>query len=338
MGLRARGRDRAAADRARLGAEHARPRSCSARRHAGATPGSARSRTLARREVRLPSSPARSSSARSSRSATQSPLDTHDARNAFGGGTLRRSCTHTLTASTRRPPRLSFADEAEIDVFVDTLDALRARRARRRRSGAPSACVHGVYGQRQDGRPDAAHQDPAGHRSTRPQLEALADVAERYSRGFGHVTTRQNVQFHFVSSTTSSRRCAGSPRPGITTQEACGNSVRNLTALPVRRRRAGRGVRRDAVRRGAHAPPAAPPARSTLPRKFKIAFEGCPEDHVLAAINDLGFRARVRRERRARRGFRVTVARRHRRSLPTSARAPVRVPAGGRDPRRSPRR
>ena len=62
------------------------------------------------------------------------------------------------------------------------------------------------------------------------QLEALADVAERHSRGFGHVTTRQNVQFHFMplhEVEPAMRRLAAA---GLTTREACGSSVRNITA------------------------------------------------------------------------------------------------------------
>src|SRR5262249_20094002 len=127
--------------------------------------------------------------------------------------------------------RLGFADEAEIDEFVATLaryergeltpDQWRAFRL-----------VRGTYGQRRAG--DA--QMPRGkippgvvHGA---QLEALADVAEAYSRGFGHVTTRQNVQLHFLKLhevELAMRRLADA---GLTTREACGNSVRNVTACP----------------------------------------------------------------------------------------------------------
>ena len=72
-------------------------------------------------------------------------------------------------------------------------------------------------------------------------LEALADVAERYSRGFGHISTRQNLQFHFVQLhdiELAMRRLADA---GMTTREACGNSVRNITACPYA------GVPRDEV-------------------------------------------------------------------------------------------
>ena len=85
--------------------------------------------------------------------------------------------------------------------------------------------------------------------------------------------------------------------------------VRQLGAqhhrLPVRRHVRRRDLRRDAVRRGADALLPAASARGVLPRKFKIAFEGCREDHALASINDIGWRARIVDGRR---GFRVTVA------------------------------
>src|SRR5213594_4835692 len=91
---------------------------------------------------------------------------------------------------------------------------------------------------------------------------------------------------------------------GITTREACGNSVRNITACPYA------GVAAD--ERFDVTPYAEAmtryllrhPLSSTLPRKFKIAFEGCPVDHIGTPINDLGFRAVV--GPRGGRGFRVT--------------------------------
>ena len=85
---------------------------------------------------------------------------------------------------------------------------------------------------------------------------------------------------------------------GITTREACGNSVRNITACPFA------GVSPDEV---FDVTPYAEaltryllrhPLAAVLPRKFKIAFEGCPEDHAFASINDLGWTARIDAARR----------------------------------------
>ena len=167
--------------------------------------------------------------------------------------------------------------------------------------------MRGTYGQRQDDVQMLRVKIPQGV-LTDAQVESLADVAERYARGFAHVTTRQNIQFHFLQLAdveTVMRRMADE---GITTREACGNSVRNITACPFA------GVAADEV---FDVTPYAEaltryllrhPLSAVLPRKFKIAFEGCPDDHALASINDLGWTARIEvRDGRAVRGFRLTV-------------------------------
>ena len=199
--------------------------------------------------------------------------------------------------------RLSFANDAEIDEFVETLERyergeLTADQWRQFR------LVRGTYGQRQaDDAQMLRVKIPQGMLASE-QLEALADVAERYSRGFGHITTRQNVQFHFVKLhdvEPAMRRLADA---GLTTREACGNSVRNITACPYAGVAAderfdvtpyAEALTRHLLRH---------PLSSTLPRKFKIAFEGCATDHVVTAINDLGFRAVTTAT--GARGFRVT--------------------------------
>jgi sulfite reductase (NADPH) hemoprotein beta-component len=179
--------------------------------------------------------------------------------------------------------RLSFADAAEIDEFIQVLG-----RFERGEIGADEwrrfRLVCGTYGQRQSGDEQMLRVKIPQGILDRDQLEALADVAERYSRGFGHITTRQNVQFHFIELQhveLAMRRLADA---GLTTREACGDSVRNITACPYA------GVAADEA---FDVTPYAEamtryllrhPLSSTLPRKFKIAFEGCPEDHVATAI------------------------------------------------------
>jgi len=203
--------------------------------------------------------------------------------------------------------RLSFADEADIDEFVATLgryergeltaDQWRAFRL-----------VRGTYGQRQTGDIQMLRvKIPQGVLSAHA-LQALADVSERYSRGFGHITTRQNVQFHFVPLSDVPAAMVRLAEAGLTTREACGNSVRNITACPYA------GTAQDEV---FDITPYAEamtryflrhPLSSSLPRKFKIGFEGCPEDHAGTAINDIGWRARLRREGTSlTRGFSVAI-------------------------------
>src|SRR4051794_8555689 len=92
--------------------------------------------------------------------------------------------------------RPSFADERAIDEFVDMLSRYESGEV------TPEAwrkfrLLRGTYGQRQDDVQMMRIKVPQGIVNG-PQLRALADVGTKYSRGFGHVTTRQNVQFHFV--------------------------------------------------------------------------------------------------------------------------------------------
>jgi sulfite reductase (NADPH) hemoprotein beta-component len=199
--------------------------------------------------------------------------------------------------------RLDFSDERDIDEFVDMLGKFERgdispedwRRFR---------LVRGTYGQRQDNVQMLRIKIPQGI-LTGSQLRALAGVASRYSRGFCHVTTRQNIQFHFVPLGVVESAMRELADEGLTTREACGNSVRNITGCPL----AGtsdseifevtpyaRALTRYFLRH---------PLSGVLPRKFKIAFEGCRQDHALASINDIGWRARIENGRR---GFRVTVA------------------------------
>ena len=118
--------------------------------------------------------------------------------------------------------------------------------------------LRGTYGQRQTGDAQMMRIKIPQGILVRAQLDALADVAERYSRGFGHITTRQNVQLHFVKLHDAEPAMRELAAAGMTTREACGNSVRNITACPYSGVAEGRGVRRHAVRRSADALPAAP--------------------------------------------------------------------------------
>ncbi len=197
--------------------------------------------------------------------------------------------------------RLSFADQADIDEFAATLARFESGEITSDQWRA-FRLVRGCYGQRQiDDAQMIRVKIPQGI-LTADQLDVLADVADEFSRGFGHITTRQNVQFHFVrlhDVEPAMRRLADA---GITTREACGNSVRNITACQLAGVSASEvfdvtpyaeALTRHFLRH---------PLSSSLPRKFKIAFEGCHEDHVKAAINDIGWRARVEGGHR---GFRV---------------------------------
>ena len=133
--------------------------------------------------------------------------------------------------------RLSFADEAEIDEFVRDARAATSAASSAPTSGAPSAsCAAPTASARPATCRCCGSRSPRAS-STAPQLDALADVAERWSRGFGHITTRQNVQFHFVKLHDVEKAMRRLAEAGLTTREACGNSVRNITACPYAGRR-----------------------------------------------------------------------------------------------------
>jgi sulfite reductase beta subunit-like hemoprotein len=198
--------------------------------------------------------------------------------------------------------RLTFASEAEIDAFADMLD-----RFERGEIGPDQwrafRLAQGTYGQRQDAVHMLRAKIPQGVLDVR-QLEALAVVAEQFSRGFAHVTTRQNLQFHFIAPHDVEPAMRVLADAGLTTREACGNSVRNITGCPYA------GVAEDEV---FDVTPYAEaltrhllrhPLSAALPRKFKIAVEGCATDHSVTGINDLAFRARLGPS--GERGFRVT--------------------------------
>ena len=141
------------------------------------------------------------------------------------------------------------------------------------------------------------------------QLEVLAELAEEYSDGIAHVTTRQDFQLHFVhieDTPSLMRRLAA---VGITTREACGNTVRNVTACPYA------GICRD---QAFDVTPYAKalayfllghPDTQDFGRKFKVAFSGCRDEACgLAHMHDIGAVAVTREQNGSiQRGFELYV-------------------------------
>ena len=163
---------------------------------------------------------------------------------------------------------------------------------------------HGIYGQRQPGVQMVRTKFPSGV-VTSGQMEQLANISDRFANSKGHITTRQNLQYHFVPLDQVADLMHMLADSGMTTREACFNTVRNITACPKA------GLSRHEVfdvrpyaqklafaflRQG---------LTDSMPRKFKIAFDGCPHDDMLLGIHDLGFQALIRDGKR---GFRVVVA------------------------------
>lgn len=196
-----------------------------------------------------------------------------------------------------------FSDAGDIDEFVETLGRfergeLSPEDFRRYR------LTRGVYGQRQEGEQMIRVKLPQGVAAPGALL-AMAEVAERWGHGYANVTTRQNVQFHFVKLAESEAAMRVLHEGGVTTREACGNTVRNVTCCPfagVHSRETfdvapyGEAVTRFLLRA---------PWANSLPRKFKIALSCGPKDCAFGAINDVGLVGRVVEGRR---GFRVLAA------------------------------
>jgi sulfite reductase beta subunit-like hemoprotein len=169
---------------------------------------------------------------------------------------------------------------------------------------------NGIYGQRQGGTNQMVRiKLPAG--SIRPdQLELMADLATDFSRGWGHITTRQNIQFHFVELRRIPSLLRKLAAVGLTSREACGDTVRNVMACHL----AGacphekldvtpwaEATFRHFVRN---------PIGQRLPRKFKVNFSGCSTDCGQAMFNDVGVVAVTRETTTGEieHGFRVYIA------------------------------
>ena len=232
----------------------------------------------------------------------------------------------------RIPPQM--ADE--IDLFENQMQ-LRKQQKLEEKVFAELRLRRGAYGQRYDNGkrydgvqtqeipfprrgltkgPDTEFEAPGMQRIKIPygrvtaeQLEVLADCAEEYSNGVLHITTRQDIQLHFVhieDTPDMHRRLAA---VGITTREACGNSVRNVTGCPKA------GICADEV---FDISPYADAETWFLlghrdvqdfGRKFKIAYSGCAHDGCSRAMmHDLGFIAAVRVANGVEeRGFKVVI-------------------------------
>jgi sulfite reductase (ferredoxin) len=146
---------------------------------------------------------------------------------------------------------------------------------------------HGAYGSRlQQNYSMVRIKIPSGQ-VTPEQLEKIASLAESFSIGSAHVSTRQNIQLHWVQLEDVSEVMRGLVEAGLTTREACGNTVRNVMCSHF----AGvcpneafdstpysKAVARFLLRN---------PICQNLPRKFKINF-GCCSEHGLVRIADIG--------------------------------------------------
>src|SRR3989441_5759481 len=134
----------------------------------------------------------------------------------------------------------------------------------------------------------------AGGMLTGEQMEAMAEVADRYGRGIGHVTTRQDIQIHWVPIEGIIDLYERLLAAGITTRGACADSVRNVTACPFAGTAPSEPFDVSPYCIALHEYFLFNPLNLTLPRKFKIAIEGCEHDCAQAPVNDIGLYAKAR--------------------------------------------
>ncbi len=165
--------------------------------------------------------------------------------------------------------------------------------------------ARGIYGQRQPGVQMVRIKLPFG-KITPEQLIRIADISDEFASGNLHLTTRQDIQIHYVKLENTPKIWAKLAELEITTREACGNTVRNMTGSPLA------GI--DPLEPFDVSPYVYEhfryflrnPICQEMGRKFKVSFSSSDQDSAFSFINDLGFIPKVRIENgKEIRGFKV---------------------------------
>ncbi|MFK7907364.1 MAG: nitrite reductase [Chitinophagales bacterium] len=168
--------------------------------------------------------------------------------------------------------------------------------------------TRGVYGQRQTGVHMFRTKIPYG-KLTADQLIRIADVSEKYTNGNLHLTTRQNIQYHYIKLDDATKVWTDLAEAGVTAREACGNTVRNLTAS------AHAGIDPDELF------DVTPYVHETfeyflrnpicqeMGRKIKPAFSSSDKDSAYTYFHDFGFIPRLQKDEfgEEQRGFKVVI-------------------------------
>ncbi|MBI3806337.1 MAG: nitrite/sulfite reductase, partial [Nitrospirae bacterium] len=137
----------------------------------------------------------------------------------------------------------------------------------------PFRLQHGIYGQRQPGVQMVRIKIPFGG-LTANQLRRVAELADTYATGIGHVTTRQDIQLHFVDLNDVGTIMRLLAEVGLTTREACANTVRNVTACHLAGVCQGEVFDVTPYAKTVALHLLRNPLNQSMPRKFKIAFSG----------------------------------------------------------------
>jgi len=193
--------------------------------------------------------------------------------------------------------KFAFVDQSDLEEYEAGLKAFLDGGMPEERF-TPFRLQMGVYGQRQDGVQMVRIKLPGGV-LTPDQMDVIADIVDQYSGQLdrprlAHITTRQDIQAHFVrlrDTPAILRRLAAA---GLTTREACGNTIRNVTSCflsgvcPSEHADVSVHARRFAEFYLRH------PLTQQFPRKFKVSFSGCATDCALSGMHDIGFIATAR--------------------------------------------
>lgn len=198
--------------------------------------------------------------------------------------------------------RLSIASELDIEELENKIELFKNGRIPEERFKA-YRLTRGVYGQRQHGVQMFRIKLPYG-RISPEQLRSIANISDQYSNGNLHLTTRQNIQLHYVKLDDSPAIWTELERVGVTARESCGNTVRNITASPF-----------------AGIDPEEPfdvspyvqatfeyflrnPICQDMGRKIKMAFSSSERDSAFTFIHDFGFIPRIQNGAR---GFKIVI-------------------------------
>ncbi len=170
--------------------------------------------------------------------------------------------------------------------------------------------TNGIYGQRQGGTNQMVRVKVPYGSLTPAQLDMFGHLADEYSRGWGHITTRQNLQFHFVELTRIPDLMRDLMSVGLTSREACGDTVRTVQGCHLAGACPFEVLDISAWADAATRHFLRNPLVQRLPRKFKINFSGCATDCGQAMFNDAGVIATSRTldDGTIEPGFRVFVA------------------------------
>jgi sulfite reductase (ferredoxin) len=163
--------------------------------------------------------------------------------------------------------------------------------------------ARGVYGQRQQGVQMVRIKLPYG-KMTFKQWKRISDISDKYSTGNLHLTTRQDIQIHFVSLDRTPELWHELEQDNVTLREACGNTVRNITASVTAGIDPNEPFDITPYAHSLFEYLLRNPICQEMGRKIKISFSNTDEDTALAFIHDMGFLPKIKDGKR---GFKVVV-------------------------------